>query len=109
MEKYKAMLLKSKLEIESRIASAHNEHSNTPESSEETEQAQDRNSKEILVKILEKDSLRLRQVKEALKNIEKGEYGECNNCGCEIEEKRLLALPLARNCLECQEEIDREG
>lgn len=102
------MLLESKLEIESRIASAYNEHSSVPESSEETEQAQDRNSKEILVKILEKDSLKLRQIKEALKNIEKGEYGDCNECGCEIEEKRLTAIPLAKNCLECQEEIDRE-
>lgn len=90
------------------MASAYDEQSIVTDSVEETEQVQDRNSKEIIVKILEKDTIKLRQIKEALKNIEKGEYGECFNCGCEIEEKRLTALPLAINCLECQEEIDRE-
>lgn len=101
------MLLKSKLEIESRMASTYDEQTAVSDSVEETEQVQERNSKEILVKILEKDSLKLKQIKEALRKIEKGQYGDCKSCGCDIEEKRLMALPLAVNCLECQEEIDR--
>jgi len=108
MKKYKDMLLIAKSEIELRIMSAHDEQTNVTDSIEEVEQVQDRNSKEILAKILEKDSLKLRHIKEALKNIDKGDYGECKNCGCNIEEKRLLALPLAKNCVECQEEIDRK-
>lgn len=106
MEKYRTMLLKSKLEIEARIASAHYEQTNSVDSIEEIEQVQERNSKEVLAKILEKDSLKLRLIKEAILNIEKGDYGECTSCGNDIGEKRLTALPLAKNCVECQEEKD---
>src|SRR5579872_4018984 len=43
----------------------------------------------------------------ALKRIQEGTYGECANCGGEIEPKRLEALPWARYCIKCQEEIER--
>jgi RNA polymerase-binding transcription factor DksA len=37
----------------------------------------------------------------ALKKIESGEYGRCENCGKMISEARLVANPSAENCLEC--------
>ncbi|HTN13913.1 MAG TPA: TraR/DksA family transcriptional regulator [Sphingomonadaceae bacterium] len=37
----------------------------------------------------------------ALQRIEDGTYGECANCGAEISEMRLKALPTATLCINC--------
>lgn len=107
MNAYREILEKLKKETEDRMSSALIEKSSKAESVEETEQVQDNNYKDVLVKMLEKDTIKLRQIKEAIKRIDNDSYGECATCGCEIEEKRLMALPLAINCLECQEEMNR--
>ena len=39
---------------------------------------------------------------DALDSLEEGTYGVCADCGEEISEKRLHALPFARLCVECQ-------
>ncbi len=41
------------------------------------------------------------QIERALTRIEEGEYGECANCGKDIAEKRLEALPTATLCIDC--------
>ena len=48
-----------------------------------------------------------KNVMQALERIRQGTYGECVNCGGEIEPKRLEALPFARYCIKCQEEMER--
>ena len=40
---------------------------------------------------------------QALERIRQGTFGECAECGNEIEPKRLEAIPSARYCLKCQE------
>ncbi len=45
----------------------------------------------------------LQSVENALAQIREGNYGECINCGNDIEAKRLEAVPWARHCLKCQE------
>ena len=40
---------------------------------------------------------------QALERIRQGTFGECRECGNEIEPKRLEAIPWARYCLKCQE------
>ncbi len=38
----------------------------------------------------------------ALKRIEEGTYGICVNCGREIGEERLAAIPWATHCIDCK-------
>jgi DnaK suppressor protein len=45
----------------------------------------------------------IRRFSDALKRISAGNFGECAQCGGEIELKRLEAVPWARYCLKCQE------
>jgi DnaK suppressor protein len=45
--------------------------------------------------------VRLRDINSALEKIEKGGYGICENCGKEIDQERLQALPEAKTCLKC--------
>ncbi len=44
---------------------------------------------------------RLKEIKEALKRIEKGKYGICESCGKEIEPERLELIPWTRYCSKC--------
>lgn len=43
----------------------------------------------------------LRDINYALKKIEKGEYGKCENCKKEIPLERLKAIPEVKNCGKC--------
>ena len=43
----------------------------------------------------------------ALKAIDNDSYGICEMCGEHIADRRLLAIPSALFCIECQEMIDR--
>lgn len=43
----------------------------------------------------------------ALKKIESGEYGLCEDCGANIKFQRLVARPTAELCIDCKEEAER--
>ena len=45
----------------------------------------------------------LNKVNEALRRLEEGTYGNCFECGDEIAEPRLRALPFAVRCKDCEE------
>src|SRR5919201_4672480 len=45
----------------------------------------------------------LNKVNDALGRLERGDYGYCFECGEEIAEKRLRALPFAVRCKDCEE------
>ncbi len=47
----------------------------------------------------------LRDIEAALKRIEDGTYGICKYCGKEIDEKRLLARPVASACISCKTKL----
>jgi len=49
----------------------------------------------------------LTRMDEALGRLERGTYGLCEDCGTEIDEKRLSVAPLVPYCLDCQKR--REG
>jgi DnaK suppressor protein len=47
----------------------------------------------------------LREIGDALRRIDHGTYGVCPECEEPISSKRLDAVPWARYCVTCQEEI----
>jgi len=47
--------------------------------------------------------LKLKDINLALEKISNNEYGKCENCGKEIEEKRLQVCPEAKTCIKCSE------
>ena len=44
----------------------------------------------------------LNYLEDALKRIEKGDYGRCTDCGKLIEKERLEAVPHAQLCVQCK-------
>ena len=45
----------------------------------------------------------LNRIDSALRRLEEGDYGNCSECGAEISEARLRALPFAVRCRDCEE------
>src|SRR5262245_48934130 len=45
----------------------------------------------------------LHKIEEALRRLEEGTFGYCFECGEEISERRLRALPFALRCKDCEE------
>jgi DnaK suppressor protein len=45
----------------------------------------------------------LQKIEEALSRLDEGSYGYCFECGAEISERRLRALPFAVRCKDCEE------
>ena len=45
----------------------------------------------------------LHKIEEALTRLDEGTYGYCFECGDEISERRLRALPFAVRCKDCEE------
>jgi DnaK suppressor protein len=64
--------------------------------------------RDLLYNLHEGGFTRLRFIQEAIKNIDRGQYGECTSCGKDINEKRLEAVPWATTCLHCQEKTEME-
>jgi DnaK suppressor protein len=50
---------------------------------------------------------KLNFIDEALARLEKGKYGECMGCHGPIPVERLIAVPFARYCIDCQEKRNR--
>jgi len=64
-------------------------------------------TKELLISMSANDRMLLQLIDEALARVERGEFGECVNCGEPLTEKRLDAVPWARYCLKCQDLQER--
>ena len=64
-------------------------------------------TKEFLFSQSNNDRQLLAMVETALQRIREGVFGECVNCGNEINAKRLEAVPWTRYCIECQEKLEK--
>ncbi len=64
--------------------------------------------RDLLYNLHEGGFERLRFIQEAIKALDRGQYGECIGCGEEIKAKRLEAVPWATMCIRCQEETEAE-
>jgi DnaK suppressor protein len=53
--------------------------------------------------LIQMKSETLNKITDALARLEAGNYGNCFECGEEIAEKRLRALPFAVRCKDCEE------
>ncbi len=65
-------------------------------------------NKELLYNLHEGDYARLKSIQQALNALDRGQYGECKNCGEDIKQKRLTAVPWATLCIVCQEMTETE-
>jgi DnaK suppressor protein len=58
---------------------------------------------ELEFSLVQMKSETLNKINDALVRLDQGTYGNCFECGEEIAEKRLRALPFAVRCKDCEE------
>jgi DnaK suppressor protein len=64
--------------------------------------------RDLLYNLHEGGFARLRFIQEAIKALDRGQYGQCVRCAEDINKKRLEAVPWATLCIRCQEETEAE-
>ncbi len=63
-------------------------------------------NREFTLRLRDRERSLIHKIREALTRMEEGEYGYCTNCGEEIAEKRLIARPVALQCIDCKTEAE---
>ena len=71
------------------------------------EQGTDAMEREKMFLFASREGKFLNYLEDALKRIEKGEYGRCTECGKLIEKERLEAVPHAQQCLQCKLRLNK--
>ena len=74
---------------------------------DELDRIQQAQERDFAMGVIDRDSLRLREIRAALQRIDHGSFGFCLNCEEEIASKRLAAVPWTAFCIRCQEAVDR--
>jgi DnaK suppressor protein len=77
-------------------------------SADQMDQVQYASERDLAIRNVDRESGLLRDVKDALRRIQGGEFGTCMECESAISPKRLEAVPWAARCIQCQEAADRD-
>jgi len=64
-----------------------------------TDEASIESDRNLVFRIRERESKLMRKIEHALKKLEDGTFGICEECGEEISEQRLRARPIATLCI----------
>jgi DnaK suppressor protein len=106
LEKVYKMLIEQKREILQKIQG---KKSQLPEQTGDfIDIAMDSLEYELSYIFEEREREKLQNIDEALARIKEGTYGECDECGDDIDLERLLALPFTRLCLDCKAKQERQ-
>lgn len=103
MNKYQHLreTLAQKLErMQSRVGKIERDLRQTPESDSE-ERALSRENDEVLERLDSSSREELRLLQAAISRIDAGTYGVCTQCGKQITQRRLEALPYTTTCIKC--------
>ena len=111
LERFKQILLDKKAELIALIQKMENygrEADNESETMDIADKATSSYTKEFMFSKSNNDRQLMQMITEALARIDDCSFGECLNCGEDVETRRLEAVPWARLCRSCQE-LAEEG
>jgi RNA polymerase-binding protein DksA len=115
-DRFREALLEERGRVEAALQNLHEETAGTlsEDAGEETaydnhlaDTATETYDRELDYTLEENAEHLLAEIDAALKRIEEGTYGNCTNCGKQIPEERLEALPWATLCIDCQRDRER--
>jgi RNA polymerase-binding transcription factor len=90
-------------EVQGKIRDGRRDSTKEHEVLDEGESSEVDIQEEIEFALIQMKAETLRKIDAALRRIGEGNYGECFECGEKIPEARLLALPFAVRCKDCEE------
>jgi DnaK suppressor protein len=75
-------------------------------SADQLDEIQAASQRALAVCNLDREFNHLRDAQAALRRMEEGVFGTCQECDEDIHPKRLAAVPWATLCIRCQEAVD---
>jgi DnaK suppressor protein len=76
-------------------------------SQDPAEQGSDQFEQEFTLSLLQNQEQVLEEIADALRRIDEGTFGTCEECQKAIPKPRLRAVPYARHCVACAREIQQ--
>ena len=100
------MLFRSELmtEVQGRIRDVRSDNGKERDVLDQGESSEVDIQEDIEFALIQMKSETLNKVNEALRRLDENTYGNCFECGDEISEARLRALPFAVRCKDCEQE-----
>jgi DnaK suppressor protein len=80
----------------------------TAEIGDLVDQAGDERDRELSLLLTGREKEKLLAINEALEKVSEGSYGVCEECGEMIGPGRLKVMPLAKFCVSCQSNLERD-
>ena len=118
LKQFKALLLSARANVAGEIKAIAKEVSKNPrESSGDlssytvhmADMSSDTYERELAMNIASSEQEVLYQIDEALKRIDEGTYGQCQQCSQPISMSRLKAVPYTSMCIECQRSQEQKN
>jgi DnaK suppressor protein len=101
--------MKTKLLEEMEQESKAEREANKDEGLDTYDLASEERDREISFILSDRERSKVKNIDDALQQMEEGSYGICDACGLEIAEERLTAMPFTRLCRDCQQDQEREA
>jgi DnaK suppressor protein len=110
-EQFRQMLRQKKESIVRKLSELTNESKEmeTNVAQDVVDKAETSYTKEFLLSLSDADREQLLLIDEALKRLDRNEFGICQLCHKEIGRKRLEAIPWTPYCIDCQEKAEEES
>lgn len=101
-QKIKGILLKQKTALLSEAEVALNELPGQTSFPDMGDQASAETDTNFMLRLRGREQRLLKKIEEALERIDNNTFGICDDCGLEIDVKRLEARPVTTMCIECK-------
>lgn len=72
-----------------------------------TDRAAQETSRNFTLRLRDRDRRLISKIEDALRRIDEGSFGECQECGEHIGDARLTARPVTTLCISCKEDAER--
>ncbi|MBI5184097.1 MAG: TraR/DksA family transcriptional regulator [Nitrospinae bacterium] len=104
----KKKLIKRRGELLDKISSSKEKERNISEvdRGDDIDRATTSENREMVFIMGSREREELKNIEEALRRIDSGTYGICNECEKKISKKRLEILPFTHYCRDCQSKIE---
>ena len=98
---------KEQILVELQAQRAFNQDDSRKDVGDEVDSSVNEQERELSLLMRDRGRDRLEALEEAIQRMQAGDYGFCEECGDPIPKRRLIAMPLARMCVNCQQDQER--
>lgn len=106
-KEFRTMLLRLRERLAGQIAALKNDSLNRDDNIDLAEDGTDAFERQFALSLVSSENDSVLEIDEALKKMDDGTYGLCEQCSQPISDPRLKALPFVKLCVGCQSAVEK--